>query len=332
MTPTLQTFTPDLFLPAAQLLAARHRFDRRSLPLLPKALEDETPALAAVQAAAAGEHTQGMAALENGRLVGYMLGALTLDMLWGRSAWVRPAGLALEPGQSAELARDMYAALAEQWVNWGVYFHFAVLPVSQPHLIEAFYHLSFGIEHIYALMECAPFIESAPPPAPGLVVRRAGVNDRSTLEALSTITWQHQVQSPVFGIHLPETEAGHIQQYGDLVADPEAQTWLAFNEQEQALGVHVYYQVESAPDNLLAEDHYCELVAANTMPQQRRRGIARALLQAGLADQVQRGRTVCQTDWRATNLLSSRAWPSLGFKPYHYRLVRRIDDRIAWAR
>lgn len=34
---------------------------------------------------------------------------------------------------------------------------------------------------------------------------------------------------------------------------------------------------------------------------------------------------------RSTNLLASRFWPRLGFRPIAYRLVRRVDQRIAWA-
>jgi hypothetical protein len=37
------------------------------------------------------------------------------------------------------------------------------------------------------------------------------------------------------------------------------------------------------------------------------------------------------TDWRVTNLLSSRFWPRQGFRPVVYRLTRRIDARVAWA-
>ena len=34
---------------------------------------------------------------------------------------------------------------------------------------------------------------------------------------------------------------------------------------------------------------------------------------------------------QGTNLLSSRHWPGLGFSPVAYRLVRKVDPRIAWA-
>jgi hypothetical protein len=35
--------------------------------------------------------------------------------------------------------------------------------------------------------------------------------------------------------------------------------------------------------------------------------------------------------WRSTNLLTARFWPRQGFRPVAYRLVRRVDQRIAWA-
>jgi hypothetical protein len=34
---------------------------------------------------------------------------------------------------------------------------------------------------------------------------------------------------------------------------------------------------------------------------------------------------------RSTNLLASRFWPRQGFRPIAYRLVRRVDQRIARA-
>ncbi|GEM_PF-5461352 len=38
-----------------------------------------------------------------------------------------------------------------------------------------------------------------------------------------------------------------------------------------------------------------------------------------------------QSDRERTPLLSPRFWPHRGFTPALYRLVRRIDARIAWA-
>ena len=43
-----------------------------------------------------------------------------------------------------------------------------------------------------------------------------------------------------------------------------------------------------------------------------------------LAWSAEAGYDVVATDWRQTNLLSSRAWPPLGFEPTFWRLHRTI--------
>lgn len=47
-----------------------------------------------------------------------------------------------------------------------------------------------------------------------------------------------------------------------------------------------------------------------------------------LNDQKGKGRKFIVTDWRCANLLSSKFWPSIGFRPTAHRLVRRIDPVI----
>lgn len=77
---------------------------------------------------------------------------------------------------------------------------------------------------------------------------------------------------------------------------------------------------------------YLYLSVAGTLPGFRGRGIGIALTQHALSAARADGWHVCETDWRSTNLLSSRFWPRRGFRPYLYRLSRLIDPRIAWAR
>jgi hypothetical protein len=37
-------------------------------------------------------------------------------------------------------------------------------------------------------------------------------------------------------------------------------------------------------------------------------------------------------DWRVPNLEASRFWPRQGFRAAFYRLARRIEERVIWAR
>src|SRR5438128_331998 len=136
---------------AAALLALRHQRQRAVRPELPAVFEDPSAARAAVEAVWRREGASGVAALSGGRLRGYLIGEMVLDNLWGRSGWVRFAGCALAPEEDPELVRDLYAALAAKWVQFGCYNHFALVSPSDEALVDRWFALGFGIEQVYAL-------------------------------------------------------------------------------------------------------------------------------------------------------------------------------------
>jgi GNAT superfamily N-acetyltransferase len=106
--------------------------------------------------------------------------------------------------------------------------------------------------------------------------------------------------------------------------------WLAFCEGRVA-AMQGYWPAEEAEEDLLVAAGCCELEVAGTCAWARGRGIGQALTRHGLAQARLHGYRTCMTDWRSTNLLSSRFWPRQGFRPAAYRLVRRVDERITWA-
>ena len=71
-------------------------------------------------------------------------------------------------------------------------------------------------------------------------------------------------------------------------------------------------------------DHPRCLGVAAVHPGARGLGVGRALGEAVTAWALEQGFTSAVSDWRATNLLSSRAWTALGYRPSFYRLHRRI--------
>lgn len=323
-------FTEDMLPAAGALLAQRHRGDRLVLPELPARFEDPAIAAAAIQACLEREHASGLAAMDGERLLGYLIGDLVIDPVWGRSAWVRLAGCALAPGQSPELARDLYAALAENWVAYGCFTHIALLPVSNPALLQAWYALSFGIEQVYGLATLSRLDLGYAPPPLGVEIRRAGPDDRQALASMYDLIWRINVSAPVWGLHLPESDLELQEAYGDLVDDPQATVWLAFQDGEPA-GFQVYFPGEPAADALLISADCTVLEVAGTRPHLRGRGIGAALTRMGLAQAQAAGYRLCLADWRSANLLASRFWPAQGFRPVAYRLVRRVDPRIAWG-
>jgi GNAT superfamily N-acetyltransferase len=83
--------------------------------------------------------------------------------------------------------------------------------------------------------------------------------------------------------------------------------------------------------DFLAPAGALRLTVASTVPEARGQGVSSTLLGVALQDAYARGYRVCETDWRITNLLSSRHWEGKGFKEVAKRLVRKVDQRIVWA-
>jgi ribosomal protein S18 acetylase RimI-like enzyme len=120
-------------------------------------------------------------------------------------------------------------------------------------------------------------------------------------------------------------------QYAAVVDDETAIPWLA-EETGQMLGVALFFKENPAEDDLLVDDDCVLLAVGATRPKARGRGVATALTWHGLVDAKACGYRTCQVDWRVTNLDASRFWPRFGFETTIYRLVRRVDNRIPWAR
>ncbi len=324
-------FQSDMLDDAGQLLAERHALDRARLSHLPQRFEESAVAQAAVAALWERPHTNGVAVVEQGRLLGFMMGTLVIDAVWGRSAWIYPAGLALAAGPSVECLQDLYAALGAQWVDAGCFTHVVWLPTADPAQLQAWYALSFGIEQVHALLPLVDYDPGAAQHPDDLEIRRAGPADRAILADLSDVIWKHQLQAPVWGVHLPENVAAGRQNWADLANDDSYTTWLAFY-QGAAVGIQIYYPPETSAENLLIPNQCIRLTVGGTRVAVRRRGIGRALTQHGLKYAQAQGFKICEADWRSTNLPAARFWSRQGFRPVAYRLVRRVDPRIAWAR
>lgn len=325
-------FQDDFLATAAILLAARHRRDRDTLPELPARFEDPTIARQAVETTWRRPRTSGVAALSDGRLVGYLIGNVTIDAFRGRIAWVRAAGHALDQDVDAELYRDLYSAAGPGWLAYGCFKHYALVPVADKTVLEAWYGLGFGQEQVYALRPLTDEDTNASAEAipEDVTVRRVTSDDGPALAEMATLIARHQAGPPVWVPAPPEDVPELREGYAELADDPNATVWLAVHDDE-VLGFQAYFSTEPADDDLLTPERCVELKVAGTRADARGRGIGRSLTRHGLVEAQAEGYAYCLTDWVATNLLSSRFWPRQGFRPMTYRLMRIIDERVLWA-
>jgi ribosomal protein S18 acetylase RimI-like enzyme len=220
------------------------------------------------------------------------------------------------PGHEADLA-DLYAAVAEVWVETGLTTHTVYVPAGAAEAV--WFDLSFGRQQAYAIATVADMPADAPPG--GVTVARVGPEALDDGLTLGDIISRHQALSPVFS---RASEAWYEQLregWAEVLASTETRTFLARSDGEPA-GLLLS---EDAGPGLLFPPGAVELRVAAVRADGRGAGVGSALAAAFIADARAQGATHAVADWRTTNLLASRFWPRWGFRPVAYRLVRTID-------
>ena len=304
---------------AATLLAERHRAQRLVEPGLDPAYEDSAAARAEIEELLATAGASGSAAIVEGHVAGFLLGR-PREASWGPNVWVDPAGHA---AVRAELVRDLYAAAAARWVDEGLTSHYAVVPATDPALVDAWFRLGFGHQHVHAIRETPPARPA--PEAAAVVLRRAERKDIEALARLDIALPEHQTLSPVFSrLPLPDLEETRAE-YEEDFDDPRFTTFVVERGGEViGSAIACPIEVSSSHASLALPPGAGFLGFAAVFPEHRGLGAGRLLGEAVFAWARETGREWVVTDWRMTNLLSSRAWPRLGFRPTFYRLFRAI--------
>ncbi len=307
---------------AARLLAGRHRVQRTIEPGLAPVYEDQTVARAEIERLLASEGTSGAVAIRAGRLIGYLVGTPRPPM-WGPNTWVEGAGHAVIADEP-ELVRDLYGVAASRWVESGIVSHYAVVPATDHRVVDAWFRVGFGQQHVHAIREVPGPDEVFEVPG-HLRVRRAERRDIPTLGRLELVLPEHQALSPVFSGQQVPTLEDTVNELEEDFDDPRFTTFVAEHD-GLVIGSAVGCSIEESSEHrgIVRPDRAGFLGFAAVLPEARGLGAGRALGEAVLAWSREAGYETVVTDWRETNLLSSRTWPRLGFRPTYRRLFRAI--------
>jgi GNAT superfamily N-acetyltransferase len=300
------------------LLAQRHRRHRLAQPLLSPGFEDAEVAAAEVKAVFETDNASGAVALRNGDMVGYVLGAPKPNPIWGDNVWVEAAGQAVT---EAEVVRDLYAVAATGWVAQGYKAQYVLMPASDQELVRAWFRLGFGQQHAHAIRA----LPTKPPSATQVVIRRAVRADIPTLAQLEVELPTHQGLAPTFSAGRVGTVEESVADWEEDFDDPTYATFVAEIDGEvvgSAVGCAL--SKTSSHAGPAAVENAGFLGFAAVFPSARGAGAGRALGEAVIAWSAEAGFDSVVTDWRVTNLLSSRAWPALGFEESFLRLHRLV--------
>ena len=303
-------FSDDDLDAAAALLAERHARHRVAEPLLPADVDFR----AEVEAPWRRPGASGAVSED-----GFLLGAPREDPVWGPNVWVELAGHAVE---DAEAARDLYALAAQRWVDEGYTRHYVVVPATDAQLVDAWFRLGFGQQHAFGIREVPE--QTAFPEG----TREAEPADVDALVALGPLVADHQALAPVFGPGRRREEDDVDSLRGEILEGLQSDD-VADVVAERDGRIVGYFYVSPAEHSgmhvgLARPPGAAYLAWAATAPHVRSSGVGVALTEAAFAWARSRGHDVMVTDWRVTNLLSSRFWPARGFRTTFLRLYRSI--------
>jgi GNAT superfamily N-acetyltransferase len=268
----------------------------------------------------------GAAAIENGKLSGFIIGLPREDEFFGRSVWSKVPMHALAEGVEPALYRHLYAAAGEQWMANGYPNHYVEEPAIEKTALWTWFGLGFGQQQVYGALDLAAHSHSEFTNDGKITIRRAAAGDEEILKSFAWNVAGYQMGAPVWAPTAENEKAELEEGYSELATDPDSITWLAFDG-DSPVGMQRYHAVVDASKDILNVEGGIELAPGSTMPQARGKGSATLMTQHGLAYAREHGFKTCLIDWRTTNLLSAAFWPKMGFEPVVFRLERRVDFR-----
>jgi ribosomal protein S18 acetylase RimI-like enzyme len=317
--PDVVPFSDEHLDDAARLLAARQARHREAEPALPERYEDPAAAREEIEQTWRAEGASGTAALRDRRVVGYLIGTPRDAEVWGENVWVEFAGHAVE---EPEDIRDLYAEAAARWVEEGRGRHYALVPANDSGLVDAWFRLSFGQQHAHALQQVSPREVSLPP---GVEIREPRAEEIEELIDVGLALPTHQTRSPVFSTIGPPSREEEREEWVKTLADDEEHVLVAYQDDKPvAVWSVVSVEVSSQHRGVGRPERAAFIGFASTLPEFRGSGLGLALTDASFNWAAENGYEVMVTDWRVTNLLSSRFWPKRGFRPVFLRLYRSI--------
>jgi ribosomal protein S18 acetylase RimI-like enzyme len=305
----VEPFSEEHLDAAAALLEERHRRQRQVEPLLPEDVDFRAEVQSLWEKdGASGAFTED----------GYVL-ATRLDESWGPNAWIELAGHAV---RDPELVRDLYADAAARWVDEGRTSHYVYVPAHDSELVDAWFRVGFGAQHAFGMRELG---EWERPQADGVLVREAEERDLEALVEIGPTLPEHQTRSPAFGPARTWTDDDLRTEVQEDFAKPEIGNLVA-EVDGRVVGNFVVVPIEmsGAHVGVARAPGLAHLGYAAVLPEARGFGAGLALTAASFAWARERGYEAMVTDWRVTNLLSSRFWPRRGFRTTFLRLHRAI--------
>jgi GNAT superfamily N-acetyltransferase len=303
---------------AAALVCQRYKTLCEQEPLLPTPYQDPqniTPMLRNIFEA----EGPGVAALQDGQLVGFLVGWLMPDFRGKRSVYSPEWANAAMPQDCRYIYERMYQSLAARWVADQYTAHYLSIFADDQQALQAFHWLGFGMLGVDAVRDLEPVKGTNSQ----IEVRPANIQDLNQVLELHQGLVQYARSSPYFFIGNPLTKTD----YEEWIKAPDRVIWLAFVNQEPVAFIHI------GPANqdvaaIIDDPKTTSIYGAFTQAPMRSKGIGRTVLAHAFEHARSAGYQRCAVDFESMNFVGTRFWFGQGFQPVCYSLQRTIDERV----
>jgi GNAT superfamily N-acetyltransferase len=317
--------TEDEVPAAGQLVAGRHARERRRFPLLPAAYED--PARAADLVRRTLAVTDGVAAVDGGRLVGFLTSLDAVPEPSSPLARYAPARAALHLVHGHAVADDvapgpiaaaLFARLAARALERGVTDHVVHVPIGHD---DAWVTLGFGRANAVAVRDRARVDVDA-----GGDVRIATSDELDVVDRLVDEEAVFHAGSPMFR---PYRRAATADAVRAALADELASADHAFLlARRGGRDVGVLSVAPGLGSPLYVPDGAAYIAATAVLAEARGGGVGAALVAAAMAWAREHGHRAACLHFATTNMTSTAFWTGIGFTPVMLHLRRVLDERI----
>lgn len=288
---------------AAALFVANLRRQRSLTPALPAVLEDSEQVMQKLAwLISAGP---AFAALENGRLVGF-LGSILVTRFRGtdrKGAYVPEWGHAAAEGYASTVYRALYRAAAEQWAAAGCQVHAISILAHDRAVVELWFWNGFGLTVLDAVRAVEPL--AGQPVVTSLIVRKATPADADALALLDEEHCRHYTAAPVFMAPPHRNDAA---EFAAFLSRPDNSVWLATDGDIPAGFLRFDgYEVDGV--GVLEGGQTAFINGAYLRPAYRGQHAAPAMLDAALRDYAGKGFTCCAVNFESFNPEAAVFWP-----------------------
>ncbi len=299
----------------AACIAKKQLETQRSVTPLP---ETELPDLAGLA------QGMGVAAVENGRLVGYLCGFGPFKGMfgtWGSGFEDKFIGV-YSPMHAHGVAEDapprtwqrMYQAAAEKWEKAGAFYHALTVYEHDSTAKAELFRYAFG-------QRCADAIRRVEPihalPVPGVTCCELPQGSADMVRELRIGLDVHLCQSPCFMAR----DEGCRQRWLENVKGRTSRLFAAMAEGQ----VIAFIEVDGDGENFVTEHPgMLNICGAYCLPAWRGKGVSQALLDHVLMTLQAEGTAWLGVDYETMNPTAAGFWEKY-FQPYTASLTRRID-------